>query len=206
MPKELTKREKKIVKLAQSGGTDKELFILNEIDTLEDKVDTVVSEVKESFKEAVEDVNDSQKHVLSKKISNYFDLHNETLKDKTIALWGLSFKPETDDMREAPSVEIINDLVKAGAKIRVHDPKAMEESKKLLSDVMNHITFCDDSYDVFEGADAFAVLTEWHSYRQPDFKRIKEVLKKPVIFDGRNMYNPVYVRSLGLEYFGIGRL
>jgi len=156
--------------------------------------------------EAVEDVNESQKHVLSKKISNYFDLHNETLKGKTIALWGLSFKPETDDMREAPSVEIINDLVKAGAKIRVHDPKAMHESKKSLSDVIDHITFCDDSYDVFEGADAFAVLTEWHSYRQPDFKRIKELLKKPVIFDGRNMYNPVYVRSLGLEYFGIGRL
>ncbi len=156
--------------------------------------------------EAVEDVNESQKHVLSKKISNYFDLHNETLKGKTIALWGLSFKPETDDMREAPSVEIINDLIKAGAKIRVHDPKAMHESKKSLSDVIDHITFCDDSYDVFEGADAFAVLTEWHSYRQPDFKRIKELLKKPVIFDGRNMYNPVYVRSLGLEYFGIGRL
>lgn len=156
--------------------------------------------------EAVEAVNNNQKHILSTKIMNYFDLHNETVKGKTIALWGLAFKPETDDMREAPSIEIIRDLVSAGAKIRVHDPKSMHESKKIFADILSSITFCEHNYEAVEGADVFAVLTEWHSFRQPDFERIKKLLKRPVIFDGRNMYNPAYVRSLGLEYFGIGRI
>lgn len=155
--------------------------------------------------QAVESVNRKQKHLLAKKIKNYFDLHNEKLDDKTIAVWGLSFKPETDDMREAPSIEIIRDLVSEGATIKVHDPKAFPEAKRNFGDILDKIVFCENNYEAVEGADALAVLTEWHMYRQPDFERIKREMKKGVIFDGRNMYTPEYVKGLGLEYFGIGR-
>ncbi len=155
--------------------------------------------------QAVEDVNDAQKSVLFTKIKKYFELHDENLKGKTVAIWGLSFKPETDDMREAPSITIINALVKAGAKVRVHDPKAFEESKRIFADINSSIEYCENNYDAVKGADVLAVLTEWHLYRQPDFHRVKELLKKPAVFDGRNMFNPEYVRGLGLEYYGIGR-
>lgn len=155
--------------------------------------------------EAVEEVNNDQKKVLFNKIKNYYDLQNETLKGKKIGIWGLSFKPETDDMREAPSLVIIEALINEGAIVHVHDPKAMHEAKMLLSDFEGKIKYFDNNYDALEGCDAFMLLTEWHLYRQPDFNKIKNILKSPLIFDGRNQYHQEYVKEIGFQYFSIGR-
>lgn len=155
--------------------------------------------------EAVEDVNNAQKKVLYTKISNYFDLHNESLEGKTIGIWGLSFKPETDDMREAPALTIINALIAAGAKVCAHDPKAEEEARMRFAEHEGKIEYFDNNYDALKGCDAMVLLTEWHMYRQPDFKLIKDLLNRAVIFDGRNQYQPEYVKSLGFDYFSIGR-
>ncbi|HKZ17295.1 MAG TPA: UDP-glucose/GDP-mannose dehydrogenase family protein [Geobacteraceae bacterium] len=153
---------------------------------------------------AVEEVNEQQKQMLPKKIASYFNDGTSlpSLKDKTIAIWGLSFKPRTDDMREAPSIVIINSLLEMGARICVHDPVAIKEAKKVFAD---RITYNSNQYDILNGADALAIVTEWNEYRNPDFDRILSLLNKPVIFDGRNLYDPRRMKFIGFEYFAIGR-
>ena len=126
---------------------------------------------------------------------------------KTFALWGLAFKPNTDDMREAPALVIINDLVKAGAKIRAFDPVATETAQAALGpELCKSVTFCKSAMEAVEGADALAVVTEWNEFRHPDFTALKKSLKTPLIFDGRNVYDPKRVREDGFTYFSIGRI
>jgi UDPglucose 6-dehydrogenase len=159
---------------------------------------------------AVEDVNERQKTVLSRMILRHYAEQSKQKKrvlgkplaGRTIAVWGLSFKPRTDDMREAPSVVIINNLLRAGAVVRTHDPVAMEEGRKIFK---NKVLFYDNNYDMLKDADALAVVTEWSEFRNPDFTRIKRIMKKPVIFDGRNIYNKAELQKLGFTYYGIGR-
>ena len=150
---------------------------------------------------AVEEVNDLQKYVLPKKIKKQF---GDNLKGKHFALWGLAFKPNTDDMREASSRVLINELIKAGATITAYDPVAMDEAKRIFKDE-KHLSFVDTQDDALKNADALIIVTEWTEFRSPDFGLIKSSLKAPFIFDGRNLYDPKAVRSLGLEYFPIGR-
>lgn len=155
---------------------------------------------------SVEEVNNRQKNVITEMIVRHFHQKGggaaRPLAGKTIAIWGLSFKPRTDDMREAPSVVIINNLLRAGAEVRASDPVAMNEARKIFK---NRITLAEDGYDALHGADALAVVTEWNEFRTPDFNRIKKLLKRPVIFDGRNIYNPDELKKLGFTYYGIGR-
>jgi UDPglucose 6-dehydrogenase len=159
---------------------------------------------------AVEEVNDRQKTLLYRMILGYFaggsgkraSGGKKPLSGKTIALWGLSFKPRTDDMREAPSVVIINNLLRAGAAVKAHDPVAMPEGRKIFK---NRIEYREDGYEALRNADALAVVTEWSEFRTPDFKKMKRLMKRPVIFDGRNIYNQEELRKLGFTYYGIGR-
>ena len=151
--------------------------------------------------EAVERVNYAQKHVLTEKIVKRF---GENLAGKTIAIWGLAFKPNTDDMREAPSLVLIDDLTKHGAKIAAFDPVAMAEAKHLLSGNAS-LRFAESANDALVGADALAIVTEWKTFRAPDFSTMKAALKAPVVFDGRNLYEPASMRELGFEYYPIGR-
>jgi UDPglucose 6-dehydrogenase len=148
---------------------------------------------------AVEDVNDDQKTVLFQKLQKYF---NGELKGRTIALWGLSFKPQTDDMREAPSLVIIDLLLKAGCKVKAYDPVAMEEAERRIGDV---IEYSKDPYDALIDADAMLMVTEWTEFRYPNLKVIKKLLKTPVVFDGRNIYDPNDMLEAGIDYFSIGR-
>jgi len=150
---------------------------------------------------AVEEVNDLQKYVLPKKIKKQF---GDNLKGKHFALWGLAFKPNTDDMREASSRVLINELIKAGATITAYDPVAMDEAKRIFKDE-KHLSFVDTQDDALKNADALIIVTEWTEFRSPDFALIKSSLKAPFIFDGRNLYDPKAVRSLGFKYFPIGR-
>jgi UDPglucose 6-dehydrogenase len=150
---------------------------------------------------AVEEVNDLQKFVLPKKIKKQF---GESLKGKHFALWGLAFKPNTDDMREAPSRLLIDELIKVGATITAYDPVAMDEGKRIFKDEKN-ITFADTQDEALKNADALIIVTEWTEFRSPDFALIKASLKSPMIFDGRNLYDPKTVRALGFNYFPIGR-
>jgi UDPglucose 6-dehydrogenase len=149
--------------------------------------------------ESVESVNDDQKHRLFQKLHGAFD---GKLQGVRVAVWGLAFKPNTDDMREAPALTLIEDLLQAGATVAAHDPVAMEEAKRRLD---GRITFADSSYEALDGADALAVVTDWNEYRHPDFKRIKSALKRPVIVDGRNLYTPQRMADLGFTYHSIGR-
>ena len=150
---------------------------------------------------AVEEVNDLQKYVLPKKIKKQF---GNNLKDKHFALWGLAFKPNTDDMREASSRVLIDELIKAGATITAYDPVAIEEGKRIFKNE-KHLSFADTQDEALKNADALIIVTEWTEFRSPDFALIKSSLKAPFIFDGRNLYDPKAVRSLGFEYFPIGR-
>jgi UDPglucose 6-dehydrogenase len=150
---------------------------------------------------AVEEVNDRQKLKLFENIRNHYD---GELAGKTIALWGLSFKPRTDDMREAPSRTIMEALWDAGARVRAYDPEAMDEARRIYS-AQEGLELCESAYDVLEGADALAIVTEWQEFRSPDLELIKEKLSDPVIFDGRNLYEPEVLRALGLSYYAIGR-
>lgn len=150
---------------------------------------------------AVEAVNQDQKHLLVQKLISHF---GQNLKGKTFAVWGLAFKPQTDDMREAPAIVIIRALIAAGAKIRAFDPVAMNEAKRILGNLEGFI-LCSDEYEALKGADAMLLITEWRQFRYPDFKRIKAELKEAVIFDGRNQYDPKALRELGFTYYGIGR-
>lgn len=149
---------------------------------------------------SVEDVNEDQKKVLIPKIMEYY---NNDISGKTFTLWGLSFKPKTDDMREAPSLVIIRELQERGAKIKAHDPVAMDEIRRIKLD--KTVTLFDDNYDALQGSDGLILVTEWLEYREPDFERIKTLMNRPVIFDGRNIFNPKKVREAGFDYFGIGR-
>ncbi len=151
---------------------------------------------------AVEEVNDNQKLVIAHKVIKRF---GENLSGKTLALWGLSFKPGTDDMREAPAIYVVKELVSRGAHIVAYDPKAMDEAKGFyLKDVPN-ITYVNSKYKVLTNADALILLTEWKEFRSPDFVEIKKQLKSPVIFDGRNQYNVFKLEEKGFEYFQIGK-
>jgi UDPglucose 6-dehydrogenase len=150
---------------------------------------------------AVEAVNDRQKLRVFENIKAHYD---GDLAGKTIALWGLSLKPRTDDMREAPSRVLMESLWAAGASVRAYDPEAMDEARRIYPD-QDGLVVCDNAYDALEDADALAIITEWQEFRSPDLERIRDSLKDPVIFDGRNLYEPDMVRALGLEYYGIGR-
>jgi UDPglucose 6-dehydrogenase len=147
---------------------------------------------------AVEDVNQAQKRRLVAQMLAHFG----SLKGKTIAVWGLAFKPRTDDMREAPAIVIIEGLLAEGALVRAYDPEATETARRVFGD---RVTFCDKSYDALTGADALAVVTEWNNFREPDFGKMRERMRSPVVFDGRNIYSPEQMRSLGFTYFSIGR-
>ena len=151
--------------------------------------------------DAVERVNYAQKHVLTQKIVKRF---GEDLSGRMIAIWGLAFKPNTDDMREAPSLVLIEDLVRRGAKIVAFDPVAMPEAKHLLAENKS-VSYANSPMDALTGADALAIVTEWKTFRAPDFAAIKAALKSPVVFDGRNLYEPDVMREQGLEYYPIGR-
>ena len=151
---------------------------------------------------AVEAVNNSQKSVLLDKLKRHFD---GDLSGKTIALWGLAFKPNTDDMREAPSRTLIEGLWAEGAKVRAYDPVANEEAQRIYGERADDLTLVGNSMDALQGADALAIVTEWQEFRSPDFDTIKAELKHPVIFDGRNLYDPAFVKRFGLKYYAIGR-
>ncbi|HYT55146.1 MAG TPA: UDP-glucose/GDP-mannose dehydrogenase family protein [Verrucomicrobiae bacterium] len=148
---------------------------------------------------AVEQVNQSQKVLLFDKVKKHF---GEPLSGLTFAIWGLAFKPRTDDMRDAPSITVIESLLAAGARVQAFDPEAMEEARKIFGD---GIQYTHRNYDALHGAVALLILTEWNEFRRPDFARIKGLLKQPVIFDGRNIYDPGDVRKLGFTYYSIGR-
>lgn len=151
---------------------------------------------------AVEDVNDRQKLVIAKKVISRF---GEDLANKTFAVWGLAFKPETDDMREAPAIYIIKELVKRGAKIRAYDPKAMEEAKHFYLKDLELVSYCQSKYEAIQNADALILLTEWKEFRSPDFDEIAKQLDRPIIFDGRNQYNDELMGKYGFEYYQIGK-
>ena len=150
---------------------------------------------------AVEEVNRRQKEVLFKKIERHFE---GKLAGKVVAVWGLAFKPNTDDMREAPSRNLIAALLRAGAIARVYDPIAMEEGKKIYGERPD-VVFCTSAEEALTGADALAIVTEWQEFRSPDFDRLKKELRAAVIFDGRNLYDPALVERFGLTYYAIGR-
>ncbi len=152
---------------------------------------------------AVDRVNTFQKTILAQKIKTYFK-DQGGIKHKTLALWGLAFKANTDDIREGPALNIIEELTQNGMKINAYDPAAGLKAKKELSSNKN-LNIFEEQYDVLEGADALAVVTDWNQFRNPDFNRIKESLSAPIIFDGRNLYSPSFVSSQGFAYFSIGR-
>jgi UDPglucose 6-dehydrogenase len=150
---------------------------------------------------AVEAANDQQKRVLSRKILARF---GEDLAGRRFALWGLAFKPDTDDMREAPSRVVIADLLSRGAEVVAHDPAAMDEARRVLGETPG-LSYAGSAMQALAGADALVIVTEWKAFRSPDFERIRAALKQPVIFDGRNLFDPARLREAGFEYFAIGR-
>jgi UDPglucose 6-dehydrogenase len=151
--------------------------------------------------DAVEAVNARQKNRLFEKIRAHYD---GELAGKTIALWGLAFKPKTDDMREAPSRVLMEALWDAGATVKAYDPEAMDEARRIYPEE-ERLTLCESAYETLEGADALAIVTEWQEFRSPDFQQLKESLTDSTVFDGRNLYDPLVVEALGLQYYAIGR-
>ena len=149
--------------------------------------------------EAIDDVNENQTKIMMDKIHRHFE---GCLKDKNIAVWGVAFKPNTDDIREAPSIKAVMSLLRNGSKIAAYDPKAIETARVVLGD---EVQYHKDCYDALKGADALVVVTEWSEFRNPDFARIKSLMANPIIFDGRNIYDPSRLRKLGFTYYGIGR-
>jgi UDPglucose 6-dehydrogenase len=147
---------------------------------------------------AVEAVNTRQKARLLDKMLQHF----KTLEGRTIALWGLAFKPRTDDMREAPAISIIEGLLSRGAKVKAYDPEATATARRIFD---TRIALCDKSYDALADADALAIVTEWNEFREPDFDKMRRLLRAPVVFDGRNIYSPEQMHALGFTYFSIGR-
>ncbi|EYF04803.1 UDP-glucose dehydrogenase family protein [Chondromyces apiculatus] len=166
--------------------------------------------------EAAQEINARQKHVLGQKVLAYFqskraegereegaaDEGRGPLAGKTVALWGLSFKPRTDDIRESPALTLIEDLLAAGATVQAHDPQAMSAVRAIYG---SRVMMSDNMYGAAEGADALVLVTEWHEYRRPDFKRLLRIMNAPALFDGRNMWEPDELRGLGFSYKGIGR-
>src|SRR5690554_1214944 len=148
---------------------------------------------------AVEDVNEAQKEVLFNKVMGHF---GDDLKGKTFAIWGLSFKPNTDDMREAPAIVIIDQLLAAGAEVKAYDPIAMKEAKEHY--IGDKITYCEDAYEACVDADALLLVTEWSEFRIPSWKVLSKVMKNKLVFDGRNIYDPVYLKEMGYKHYGIG--
>lgn len=148
---------------------------------------------------AVEEVNSKQKTIIVPKIEDYFE---GNLKGKTFGIWGLAFKPNTDDIREAPAMYVIEELLKKGGKIKAFDPEGMENMKGVFG---NKIEFCDNQYDAISGADALVIATEWSVFRAPDFEKMKQLLKTPVIFDGRNLFDLESIQAKGFDYISIGR-
>jgi UDPglucose 6-dehydrogenase len=155
-------------------------------------------EVEPSVLRAVDRVNTAQKEILFHKMHRHFA---GALADKVIALWGLSFKPRTDDIREAPALVLIDRLLAAKARVRVHDPVAQANVRALYGE---RLTYCSHHYDALEGADALAIVTEWNEFRNPDFTYMRHQMRQPVIFDGRNLFDPARMRELGFVYSGIG--
>ena len=151
---------------------------------------------------AVEAVNETQKMVIAKKVVARF---GGDLSGKTFAVWGLAFKPETDDMRESPAIYIIKDLVKRGAKIQAFDPKAMEEAQHYYLKDTPNVTYATNKYEALNGANAMILLTEWKTFRAPDFDTIKTSLIAPIVFDGRNQYSDIEMQKRGFEYYQIGK-
>ena len=147
---------------------------------------------------AVEEVNDRQKQRLVDKMEQHFG----DLSGRTIAVWGLAFKPRTDDMREAPAIPIIERLLARGATVRAYDPAAAPVARRIFND---RIALCEKSYEALAGADALAIITEWNEFREPDFAKMRSLMNAPVVFDGRNIYSPEHMRALGFTYFSIGR-
>jgi UDPglucose 6-dehydrogenase len=149
--------------------------------------------------QAVEDVNERQKHRLFDKLRTAL---SGDVAGAVVAVWGLAFKPNTDDMREAPALTLIDDLLAAGARVVAHDPAAMHEARRRLN---GRIDLADSSYAALEGADALVVVTDWNEYRHPDFGRIKDALRRPIVVDGRNLYDAAKMARLGFTYLSIGR-
>ncbi len=149
--------------------------------------------------EAVNNVNEAQKHVLFRKIRQHY---GHELEDVTMAVWGLAFKPRTDDIREAPALVLLEELLAAGVRLRVHDPEAMANVRKMIG---NKVIYCDRPYSALEGADGLAIVTEWQEFRNPDFDVMRRLMRHPVIFDGRNLYEPQTVTCHGFAYYSIGR-
>jgi UDPglucose 6-dehydrogenase len=149
--------------------------------------------------ESVQSVNDQQKRLLAAKIRAHY---GESLPGRTLAMWGLSFKPRTDDIREAPALVVIDELLQSGVKLQVHDPVAMDNVRKIYQ---NRLVYCDKPYDALVGADGLVIVTEWQEFRHPDFDQMKALLQQPTIFDGRNLYEPKLMREKGFTYHGIGR-
>jgi UDPglucose 6-dehydrogenase len=148
---------------------------------------------------AAEAVNARQKRLIPSRVKQHF---GEDLTGRSFAIWGLAFKPRTDDMREAPALVVIEELLQAGAKCQVHDPEALENARKYLGD---RVTYHKTNYEALKGADALLILTEWNEFRHPNFQRIKAELKQPVIFDGRNLYDPDLMKALDMRYYSVGR-
>ena len=148
---------------------------------------------------AVEVVNERQKHLLVEKVVTKY---GPSLAGRRFSIWGLSFKARTDDMREAPSIVIIEELLKRGARVEAHDPEALGEARKVFGERVNYHRV---SYDALAGTDALLVVTDWSEFRRPDFVRMKSLMKTPVVFDGRNLYEPEVMRAQGFTYYPIGR-
>jgi UDPglucose 6-dehydrogenase len=148
---------------------------------------------------AAEQVNARQKKLIAERVKEHF---GADLRGRTFALWGLAFKPRTDDMREAPSLTVIEELLAAGAAVRAHDPEALESARRIFG---KRISYHEKNYDALDGADALIILTEWPEFRHPNFQRIRTTLKSPVIFDGRNLYDPALMKALDFRYYSIGR-
>jgi UDPglucose 6-dehydrogenase len=152
-----------------------------------------------SLLKATDAVNDNQKRLLVDRIKQHFD---GELSGRTFAIWGLAFKPRTDDMREAPALVVIEELLAAGARIQAHDPEALASARRIFGD---RISYYETNYDALAGADALVILTEWNEFRHPNFHRIKAAMKQPTIFDGRNLYDPALMGALDFRYYSIGR-
>ena len=152
---------------------------------------------------SVENVNREQKKLIVKKIVHQF---GEDLSEFQFAIWGLSFKPDTNDMREAPSITIIKELINRGAKIKAYDPKAIEEAKTYYFKDWKNINYVNSKYEALEGTDALILITEWKEFRQPDFERISTLMKQRIIFDGRNQYDKLWLKKYGFKYYQIGVL
>jgi UDPglucose 6-dehydrogenase len=160
--------------------------------------------VDASLLDGVERINEQQKRLLLERV---VERYGADLTGRVFAVWGLSFKPETDDMREAPSLTVVRGLVERGARVRAHDPQARAEAERYFADLVERgaLGLCEHNYDCLQGADALLVLTEWAPYRHPDFARMRRLLREPVVFDGRNLWDPQKMREQGFHYTSIGR-